>query len=195
VTDKEGSFTLRNVYPGQYQFDTQFFARYWYLQRISLPPGVAPAGKGTATNQPTDLAKRWTTLRLGDQLKDVRVTLAEGAASLRGQLTTPDGQEPPPKTMVYLVPAERESAEDVLRFFAAQVAADGTFAANNLAPGRYWLLAQRRQESAPASTARLRRPEQNEIRSRLRREAESAKLELELKPCQNVTDYKLGFKP
>jgi hypothetical protein len=36
-------------------------------------------------------------------------------------------------------------------------------------------------------------PEANETRSRLRREAEAAKNEIELKPCQKVTEFQLKF--
>jgi hypothetical protein len=36
----------------------------------------------------------------------------------------------------------------------------------------------------------MRAPDETETRARLRRDAEAAKVEIELKPCQNVTDFK-----
>lgn len=193
--DKEGAFLARNVRPGQYNFSAQFFARYWYLQSISLQPAVAPAAKGATANQPVDAARNWTTVKLGDRVGSLNLTLAEGAASLRGQLTMPEGQKLPPKLAIYLVPAEREKADDVLRFFVTPVASDGNFAINNLAPGRYWLLARPANENVSVTNSKLRLPDEGTTRATLRRDSEAAKAEIELKPCQNVTDYQLPFKP
>jgi hypothetical protein len=95
---------------------------------------------------------------------------------------------------VYLVPSERDKSEDPLRYFTSEVAADGTFSLSNLPPGRYWALAQQSQAEVPASTEKLRLPDALEARSNVRRIAESIKNEVELKPCQNVTDYKLRVK-
>jgi hypothetical protein len=193
VPDKEGSFTLRNVRSGQYTFDSRFFAKYWYLQAISLPPLAAPGGKGAAANQPVDAAKTWTPVKLGDRVSGLNVVLAEGAASFRGQLSAQEGQKLAGKMLVYLIPAEREKAEDVLRFFVTSVTSDGSFAIGNLAPGRYWLLTRPTSEETPATDAKLRLPDAATSRSKLRHESEAAKNELELKPCQNLTDYQLTY--
>ena len=145
LPDKQGDFTLRNLAPGQYRFNTRSLAKYWYLQAISLQPQVAPAAKAAAANRPIDAARNWTTLKSGDRLSVLVLTLAEGAASLHGQVKLADDQKLVPRLFAYLVPAEREKAEDVLRFFVSQVAADGTFALNNLPPGRYWAVGQTRR--------------------------------------------------
>jgi hypothetical protein len=141
LPDKQGDFTLHNLAPGQYRFNTRSFAKYWYLQSISLQPQVTPAAKTAPANRPVDAARNWTTLRSGDRLSALIITFAEGAASLHGQIKLAEGQRLPSKLFAYLVPAERERAEDILRFFVSQVAADGTFALNNLPPGHYWALA------------------------------------------------------
>ena len=86
---------------------------------------------------------------------------------------------------VYLVPAERERADDVLRFFTAVAGADGKLEMSSVAPGRYWVLVT----SEVVSLNKLRSPDAGELRLKLRREAEAAKSELELKPCQNVTNF------
>jgi hypothetical protein len=92
------------------------------------------------------------------------------------------------------VPAERESAEDVLRFFTVPVNSDGTFGINNLPPGRYWALARVVGDSEPQSDSRLRAPEEAGTRAQIRRAAEAAKTAVELKPCQNVSNYELPLK-
>jgi hypothetical protein len=133
-------------------------------------------------------------VKAGDRLSGLIITLAEGAASFRGQIKLAEGQKLPPKSFVYLVPSENEKADDVLRFFASLVAADGSFALNNLPPGRYWAIAKAAGENESNVLSRLRLPDEGEARARLRREAEVAKTETELKPCQNIIDYSLPFK-
>ena len=108
-------------------------------------------------------------------------------------MTTAEGAELPSGLGVYLVPAEREKALDVLRYFVTPVQADGKFAFNNLPPGRYLVL-QQTLESATGTMENLRVPETSEARSKLRRSAENQKTELQLKPCQNLTEYQLAVK-
>jgi hypothetical protein len=122
------------------------------------------------------------------------ITLAEGAASIRGRVTTTENQTAPANLNVFVVPAEREKADDVLRYFAVDIASDQSFSADNLPPGRYWIVAQPRLPSdKPGNNLRL--PDANENRTKIRTAAELSKNEVELKPCQNLTDYRLTIKP
>ena len=193
VPNQLGDFKMRNLAPGQYNFSARFFARYWYLKSIVQQAGAtvpAPAKTAAANNQ-NDLARNGVTLRFGENVSRVTVNLAEGAASLHGNLKLETGQRVPPKLLVYLVPAEKGSAEDVLRFFASEVGSDGAFALNNLPPGRYWALGQVTPNNETRSENKLRLPAKTETRAQLRRAAEAGKLLVELKPCQNVSDYQL----
>jgi hypothetical protein len=132
-------------------------------------------------------------LRLGSGCQELTVTLAPGAASIIGQLTLAEGEAVPEKLFVYLVPAEKEKADEALRFYAAAVSRDGKIAFDNLAPGRYWVLAKPAIDGLALPVTKLRAPDDTEIRARLRREAEAGKNEIELKPCQNVVDYRLSL--
>jgi hypothetical protein len=194
LPDKQGDFVLRNLASGQYRFNTRPFAKYWYLQSILLRSSTAAAAKATQANRPIDAARNWVAVKSGDRVSGLIITLAEGAASLKGQIKLAEGQKLPPKLFIYLVPAESEKAEDVLRFFASLVAADGSFALNNLPPGRYWTIAKAAGENDSNVLSKLRLPDEAQARSKLRQEAEVAKTETELQPCQNVTDYQLLFK-
>jgi hypothetical protein len=172
---------LRNLRPGRYRFDPRFYARYWYLQSISIP----------AKPQKIDAAANWTTVKSGDQLTNVTITLAEGAASIRGRLALAEGAVAPAGMVVYLVPSELDKAEDVVRFFVTDVAPDGTFVLNNLPLGKYLALKQTNVDAQIATSAKLRQPEAAPARTKLRRSAETQKTEIELKPCQNLADYQL----
>ncbi len=193
--DQTGDFTLRNLAAGQFNLQARFFAKYWYLRSIVRPvPGIQPV-RGGAANRQTDAARNGISLKFGERISGLTVTLSGGAASLRGAVKPAAGESLPAKLNLHLVPAEKENAEDVLRFFTAPVNADGTFAFNNLPPGSYWTLARIVAESDPTSDGKLRAPETADTRLQIRRAAEATKTVIELKPCQNVTDYQLVFKP
>src|ERR1043165_1684812 len=112
--DAKGSFAIRSLTPGRYVPIPQFYGRYWYLNSMTLtgPPKM-------------DAAANWSTLKTG-QRTDVTITLTEGAASIRGKITTATNAAIPASLGVYLVPAEREKSTDALRYFLTPVAADGT---------------------------------------------------------------------
>lgn len=194
---KEGEFQLRSLAPGQYNLSARFFARYWYLRSISRE---MPLASTSAVNKPgtvkrqTDLARDGLVLKFGERQRDVTFTLTEGAGSLRGKVKLGAGEPVPAKLYVHLVPFEKESADDVLRFFAAEVQPDGTFALNNLPPGRYWTLARVAGANESLLETRVRVTDEKEVRTQLRREAAAAKTEIEFKPCQNVSDYSLPYR-
>jgi hypothetical protein len=191
LPDKDGAFTLRNVRRGQYAFSPRFFGRYWYLKGISLPLTAAQANTARQITASKDVVKSWTTVKSGDRVTGLTITLAEGAASVRGQLTVDQDKKLEPGLSIYLTPSERDKAEDPLRYFTQQVSDDGTFLLTSIPPGHYWLIAQPSSQDSPTTTEKLRLPDALDMRTKIRRAAESAKVEVELKPCQNLTDYKI----
>jgi hypothetical protein len=175
--DASGVFTLRNMLPGRYRFEPHFYARYWYLQSMTTTTG-------TPKPQKIDAAANWTSVKSGEQVTSLIITLAQGAASIRGRLMA-DGA--PTAMSIVLMPAEPDKVDDVLRYFVSEVSADLTFSFNNLPPGKYLAVI----ETQPPSLTGLRQPEGAPARTKLRRAAEAKKNEIELKPCQNLTDYQL----
>ena len=181
--DAQGNVSAKNLLPGRYHFGIQFSGKYWYLQSISLPPAA-----GATNRRPVDAARTWTTLNPGDQLSGLTITLAHGAASFHGQVEERQAEALSKKLFVYFIPQEKEKADDVLRYHAAPVSADGRVVLNHLAPGRYRVLVQEASDGAPA---KLRVPDETQTRAKLRRDSEATKFEIEFKPCQNVVDYRL----
>lgn len=181
--DGVGSFQLRNLGAGQYEFSVRHFARHWYLRSITLP-----AAKDSLTN---DLARNFLTLKSGDRVTGLKATLTEGAASISGEVDLPEDRRSS-RVVFYVVPAEKDKADEVLRYFAAPVEADGSFTMGHVPPGRYWTLARLVTSANGSGTTReLRLPTSAGLRVKLRREAESAKSEIELKPCQSFRNHKI----
>ena len=195
LPDKDGNFVLRTLAPGQYRFNARPLAKYWYLKSMSWPAGAtAASAKGDAPDRPRDAARNWTNVRMGERLTGLTITFAEGAASLRGKVEAGEGKKLPSRLFVYLTPAEPAKAEDIVRYFASLAAEDGGFALTNLPPGRYWLTLAPAAESDSNMMSKLRLPDETELRAKLKRDGEAAKLQIELKPCQNISDYQLAFK-
>jgi hypothetical protein len=190
--DAKGAFSMRNVMPARYRFNPRFYARYWYLQSITTGGSMTATARTAVVKN--DAAASWTTVRAGEQLSTLTITLAAGAASIRGKIPVAEGASLPSGGAVYLVPAEREKGADVLRYFVAEVSSNGAFSLNNLPPGLYWPVLQTPAPPEIATLEKLRLPESAEARTKLRRIAEAQKSDLELKPCQTLTDYQLSPK-
>lgn len=188
--DEQGNFVLRNLAPGAYYFDPILRVRQWYVHSITF----GPTANATPKAKQVDAARVWTNVNNGDRLSGLTITLAQGGATLTGEYGLAQGEQVALGSFLYLVPAEREKATDVLRFFATPIARNGRFELNNIAPGRYWILAQMTGEDSAAQAAKVRLPHETETRAQLRREAEAAKIEVEFKPCQNILDFKLPRK-
>ena len=178
--NREGSFTFSDVAASDYYFAVQFSAQQWFLQSIVFAP-PAPGG------QPIDVTRTWTTVKPGDQLSGLTFTLAQGAGVVNGAVSLAEGQTLPAKLVVFLIPAEAERADEVLRYFAVPVNSDGRFWENKVAPGRYWMLARSGSAESRSQVSKLQLPDAAEIRSSLRHAAEETKTEIEVKPCQEVT--------
>lgn len=180
-TDEAGEFFLRGLEGGLYRLETQVPSKEFYVGSITFHTTVAPQA-----SKPADAAREGLAVKSGEKIEGVTVTLFDGAASLQGRVTAQSNAPAP--TRLYLVPAEREAADDVLRYAEAAIAADGSFALTNLAPGRYRVFTRATPGGSDAQTLRPAAWDA-EGRVRLRREAEAANVSLELRPCQQVQGY------
>jgi hypothetical protein len=188
--DEQGKFSLLNLAPAQYFFAARFPAKSWYLQSISL---ALPATAGArVASKPIDTTRVWTTIKSGDHVSGLTVTLAQGAASFHGQLIFDAAENRPVRRFAYLVPAEPEQANNSLRFYGGTVSPEGKIQLVNLAPGRYWVLVQPAGDET--SSPQLRSPDETELRAKLRRDAEELKTAIELQPCQDLVDFKITVK-
>ncbi|HEX3253360.1 MAG TPA: carboxypeptidase-like regulatory domain-containing protein [Pyrinomonadaceae bacterium] len=180
IPDDKGVFTLSDLKPGRHRIELQLPAETWYVKALTV-----------ADLKPTIDPRNGLTVKSGDRLSGLRITIAEGAATLKGQVTLAEQTKLPTRLHVHLIPAEADALEDILRFAETNVDANGAFTVTNLAPGKYFLLA--RAIPGLASADKLMRPvawDPSE-RKKLRKEAEAANLAIELKSCQQITGYEL----
>jgi hypothetical protein len=185
--DDKGQFILRNLQPGRYRIDTYLPEESWYVRSIIMP---APARSKT----PVDASQIGISVKAGERVSGLTVIIAEGAASVAGQVTPArEGAALPARLKVHIVPAEREQADNPLRFKETTVRPDGSFSLSNIAPGKYLLLAR----PAPAEndlTASARPAAWDaEQRKSLGQEATAAGVSLDLQPCQRAAGFSLKY--
>ncbi len=189
LPDEKGEFGLRGLAADHYRIHLQWPSDHWYLKAITLAP-AKPAIVKTPAVKPVDIARQGINLKAGEKLTNLMLTLAEGAAELRGRVT---GKNLPTRMRVHLVPAEKDAAAEVLRYYEV-VSRDGNFALSNLAPGKYWLLA--RAVPDDESEEKLAKPTAWDAteRAKLWQAAEGAKQAIELTTCLRVKDYALRLE-
>ncbi len=180
-TNEVGAFAIRGLKAGRYRLEPLLPGANWYVKemKLSSAPAVSVARNGVA-------------LKSGERLTGALITLGEGAAGLKGKIVAAGDARLPAWMLAHLAPAEPEARDEALRFAEAPVESDGAFSFSNVAPGKYWLLAR---PIAEAPNDRPIRPAAWDTteRAKLRREAESANIVIELKPCQRVSDYTLHY--
>lgn len=184
----DGDFAIRNLEAGRYRLHVR-------------PPNetlyVASIESGAPNNKPLD---ETLALQSGERKEGLIITLAGGAAQFGGRVAAAVDSAPvPARLRVYLLPLEPERIDDALRYAETFADRDGAFAFKNIAPGRYYVIAQTPEE-APAGEnvngSEARRPTLWDAANRikLRRDAEATKRDaITLQPCQSVTDYTLPY--
>jgi hypothetical protein len=183
--DAKGSFLLRNLQPGSYRIDSQPPAGGWYIKSIALGTTRALAAKTAGINP----ARDGIALKNGERVTGLLITIAEGAANLRGRISAVEGQTLPPRMTVYLVPAEPGAADNLLRFYDGRAEADGAFTLSNVAPGKYLIVARRWEETETGKPFR----QDAAFRAKVLQEAEALKKAIVFKPCERVTEFNLPY--
>ena len=193
VANEKGEFTIPSLRPNRYRFEASLPDENWYIKSITLPAPAAARQQQAGMNL-RDISRAGLEIKSGDNVTGVTVKVAEGAAGLRGKIVSEkEGASLPSRLRAHLAPVDVALANDILRYAEVLMSNDGSFAFNNLAPGKYWLLARPVPDDEPAD----RRPRplswDNAERARLRMEAEKKKIEVELKPCQRLKDFSFKF--
>jgi hypothetical protein len=189
-----GAFKIGGLDPSHYFIIARSPDENQYVKSIAAPVATTRNSRVRAVAN-YDVSRVGLTVKSGDRMKGLIVTIADGAASLRGSVAPEnEGSPPPAKMRVHLVPAETAAADDLLRYGEVDVGKDNAFEFKNITPGKYRLLVR----AAPNSELNVGLPppvawDANE-RAKLRKEAEAMKIEVELKPCQRVSDQVVKYR-
>ena len=195
----DGEFTIRNLIAGIYRLTARLPADRWYIRSILLRNAPAPRtstapapSKSAATTAPSII-----TLRAGENFTGASLSIAQDGATVRGRIeTAKEGAEAasiPSDLKIFLVPSEKERADDVLRYAEVKPDGNGQFTIKNLAPGRYWIIARPVTEDPSPERTPPPLAWDADARAKLRHDAEAANVALELQPCQRVIDYVLRY--
>ncbi|HXF41779.1 MAG TPA: carboxypeptidase regulatory-like domain-containing protein [Blastocatellia bacterium] len=185
----QSEFTVGFLRPGVYRPEAQLPSENLFIKSMTIPPAMP-------NEKRIDAARTGVRLKAGEKVKGLILTIGEGAAGLKGRVVTGEENKPPSeKTRAYLIPAEADAADTVLRYLEADVTVDGAFSLSNLPPGSYWLVS--REVTASDQDDAARNPIAWDAGGRLglRFEGEATKKLIELAPCQRVTDYALKYSP
>lgn len=192
-----GEFTVRNLEAGRYRIEIKLPTEGWYVRAINLPaaPGERKAQPAATKLNPDNAWSGVITVKAGERVSGVSIMVGQDAASLRGRVSLmPEGIMIPSGLHVYLLPAEREQVNNLLRYSETLVNGDGSFALTNLAPGRYFIIARLEPLAATESTSPRSSVWDSASRIKLRGEAQALNTVVELKPCQRLVDYALRVK-
>ena len=159
--------------------ETELLDEDLFLSSVTLP--AESAGK------PPKDASGGISVKNSGRLAGVTVTVAQGAASISGRVApAAPGSNLPDKLKVYLVPVDKEAADNTLRYYDAHVRRDGSFEIKHIAPGRYFALTRimSAEEWDEINPRPIWWPASN--RQKLRKEAETANITIEVKSCQQM---------
>lgn len=181
VPDEKGDFTLENIEPGRVRLTIDLPDETWYVRSLARKVGAA-------TNS---FAQTGLTLKAGEKVTGVVANIGRNGARIRGKVVPlQEGQALPRQSQLLLIPAISSAADDPLQSAECLIGPAGDFEFRNLAPGKYWALlkpvenvVQHPVDWDPA------------LRAKIRKEAESRKVEVELSACQRAANQviRLGW--
>jgi hypothetical protein len=193
VLNEKGEFTIHSLRPSRYYFEASLPDENWYTRSITLTAPAADRQPQAGLNL-REISRAGLEIKSGDKVMGVTVKVAEGAAGLRGKVVAEKkGASSPSRLRMHLTPVDAALADEVLRYAEVLTRNDGSFAFNNLAPGKYWLLARPVPDDEPVDRPPRPLSWDSAERAKLRIEAEKKKIEVELKPCQRLKDFSFKF--
>jgi protocatechuate 3,4-dioxygenase beta subunit len=214
--DEKGAFKILTTESSRYHLEIQLPTEDLYIRSIALPKTTATsqtkdtvarqanatptkeaatvnASKEEAAKQMKDAARNGIPLKLGEKIDNILITAAEGAAGLQGQIKAEkEGDTVPARLRIFLLPAEAENLDDVLRFFETDMQKEGAFSIRNIPPGRYYIMTRVVNEEADEANPRPVAWD-GDLRKLLHTEAEAKNLLIELQPCQRLSNFVLRY--
>ena len=182
-----GEFRITGLLSGNYRLRSFLPSDEAYIRSIDRPRPQPGAAARAANTPPESIA-----LADGENLSGLTINAVGGggSANVHAELTGFD-RENSIVPHFYLVPSEKERADDTLRYAESSISDDGLFVFRNLAPGKYFLI------SRALKDPREVRPLFWDGHERVSMLADGAAggLALEIKPCQSNKDLAVKLGP
>jgi hypothetical protein len=179
--DDKSDFAIKSLVKGNYWIIPQPPDPGWFVK--SVEAGAKPGPAKSSANVPRD----GVVIGAGERVSNINITLADGAATLKGRVTLQKGEQLPARLRLYLVPAEKESSEDLLRFFEVGVQRDGTFSIGNITPGRYLAVSRPAEDVDATAIKSVKRD--TAFRSDILKAATTLNRPVTFKPCEQNGEY------
>jgi hypothetical protein len=192
LTEK-GEFAIYYLAADRYFLEPRLPNENWYVKAITAPASISAStntsGAAARGALSADISRNGIALKAGEKITGVVATIADGAAGLSGRvIPAVEGSRLPARLRIHLIPAEARAANEVLRYAEAFARMDGAFSLSNIAPGKYWVIARAAPDEKMSDNPTPPVAWDANERTKLRREAETLKTEVELKPCQRALD-------
>ncbi len=155
--NEKGEVKYFNLEPARYRVTAVFPDETWYIKSVTMKSAsaVKSAAAKTASPGTVDVGKLGLSLSSGEKIKDLLISVTDGAANVKGRVITDPNKILPPRLRVFLVPAEKESLDDLLRYYEVKTK-NGAFTFENLAPGKYLMMARPIPETESDELPQLR---------------------------------------
>jgi hypothetical protein len=180
VADAKGEFTLRNLHAGTYRLSVTLPNSGWYLKAFTRAVNPRTTDSRIVSDGVT---------LTNQSVSGLNVTLGEGAATIRGAVVTAEGKMVKDRLLIYLVPVEKDSSSNLLRYFETRSDADGRFELRYIPPGEYLMAATNSEEDrSPGFLIR----QDSSLRAKVVRDAQKLNQGLTVKPCERVENFELS---
>ena len=179
--DDKSDFAFKSLIRGNYLIVPQPPDPGWFVK--SIEAGTKSATAKSSANIPRD----GVAVNAGDRVSNINVTFTDGAATLKGHVTLQKGEQLPARLRFYLVPAEKESTDNVLRYFETGVQRDGTFSIGNVTPGQYFAITRSAEDVDATTTKSVRRD--SAFRNDVLKAATTLNRPIAFKPCEQNGEY------
>lgn len=190
--NEQGDFKITRLTPGRYRLTAGLQNETWFVKSISGPVlSLSSRGVPVRSGVTAELSRSGLALKAAERYSDVTVAVSDGGATLQGKVAAKEGASLPSRLQVHLIPAELAAANELLRYAESRASKTGEFGFRNIAPGKYFLLTRALPDSDEIERQSNPLAWDAASRARLRKDAEAAKNEIELKPCQRVKDLAL----
>jgi hypothetical protein len=133
VPDSRGEFRLTGLSAGNHFLRVHIPSPTPYLKSI-LPAAIPKNGTKTKTS------RLLFPIQGGQSSDPIEITLAQGASEISGKVMMAEGVVGGLNRLrIFLVPADREAADNLLRYAETRPDRNGGFSLRNIAPGDYRL--------------------------------------------------------